>query len=107
MPHRLACLSALFFLCLAPGCASKKEQQFYWQKSPEAEFKSIRTYAVERNLEPFFDQQEKASGVNLRQEIESEIDKQMQAKGLTRAEPGRQADVVVRFYGGLEETAMI
>ena len=45
--------------------------------------------------------------MNLRQAIESELDKQMQAKGLTRAEAGRQADVVARFYGGLEETAMI
>jgi hypothetical protein len=106
MPYRLAFLSALLFLCLTPGCA-KKEQRYYWQRSPEAEFKSIRTYVVERNLESFFDQREQALGVNLRQEIESEIDKQMQAKGLTRAEAGRQADVVARFYGGLEETAMI
>jgi len=103
MPYRLACAAAFLLLCVTLGCA-KKDERFFWQKNPEADFKSIRTYAVERNLEPFFDAREQTLGANVRQEIDSEIHSQMTAKGFGRSEAGRQADVVVRFYGGLEET---
>jgi hypothetical protein len=107
MPHRLVCTALLFlFLSLSFAC-SKTGDRFYWQRSPEADFKSIRTYAVEKNLEPFFDARERMLAVDLRKEIESEIHTQMAAKGFARAEAGRQADVVVRFYGGPEQTAFV
>jgi hypothetical protein len=105
MPHRLACAALLLF-SFSFAC-SKTDDRFYWQRSPEADFKSIRTYAVEKNLEPFFDARERTLGVDLRKEVESEIHTQMAAKGFARAEAGRQADVVVRFYGGPEETAVV
>ena len=108
MPYRFACVAVFLLLTVSLGC-TKKDERFFWQKNPEADFKSIRTYVVERNLEPFFDARERAlgQGANVRQEIESEIHQQMTAKGFSRAEPGRQADVVVRFYGGPEETAYV
>ena len=93
-------------LVLIAGCSNKENDRYYWQHDPSAVFQNTRTYALEQNLEPFFAEREKG-GPNLRQIIDQEINKQMAAKGLTHAEPGRQAGVVVRYFGDPEHTAMI
>ena len=113
MSSRLACAVALVFLTgLACGCAKDpNEGRFYWQRDPLARFESVRTYAVERNLEPFFETMSKTAAAggaaDVRRVIEDEIDRQMTSKGFAKAESGRQADVVVRYFGGPERTAVV
>src|SRR6185503_20016983 len=96
MHHRIAIV--LFVLAL--GCSNKERDRYYWQHDPSAGFQTTRTYAMEQNDEP-------SVGANVRQVIDQEIQKQMANKGLTRAEPGRQADIVIRYFGDPEHTAMM
>jgi hypothetical protein len=91
---------AFITLALIAGCSNKERDRYYWQHDPSSSFKTTRTYALEQNFEP-------SLGANLRQAIDQEIQKQMSAKGLTRAEPGRQADIVIRYFGDQEHTAMM
>ena len=90
---------AFVVLVLIAGCSNKEHDRYYWQHDPSATFKTTRTYALEQNLEP-------SLKADTRQVIDQEITKQMAAKGLTRAEPGRQADIVIRYFGDPEHTAM-
>jgi hypothetical protein len=100
MPHRLALGTvALLLITISLGCTSRDDQTYYWQHDPNASLVMVRTYAVERNVEPAMRDEQ-------RRVIEAELDRQMAAKGYTRAEPGRQADIVVRYYGDLERTAL-
>jgi hypothetical protein len=108
MLHRIALsAAAVFVMSISLGCANKDNDRYYWQHDPGASYKTFRTYALEQNVEPFFAAREQDGGVKLRPVIEQEIEGQMAAKGFTRAEPGRQADLVVRYFGGLEETAIV
>jgi len=110
MHHRIVLwVLAICFSSFALGCANKKKEpeRFYWQHDRGASYKTFRTYALEQNVEPFFAAREQAGGVKLRPIIEQEIERQMAVKGFTRAESGRQADVVVRYFGGPEETAIV
>jgi hypothetical protein len=108
MRHRFALsAAAVFVMSISLGCANKEPEHYYWQHDPNASYKTFRTFALEQNVEPFFAAREQGGGAKLRPVIEQEIERQMSAKGFTRAEPGRQADVVVRYFGGVEETAIV
>jgi hypothetical protein len=98
MFQRLVFLAAAFLLFhVGFGCAPRDDERFYWQHDPTVSLSTVRTYAVEKSTDPVLRDDQ-------RQVIEAELDRQMAAKAYAHAEPGRLADVVVRYYAGIEQT---